>query len=63
MGRLLWQIGYAWRAFRSPYEISLVEAWGEAVASWEMNDDDRCCYPMPTPAEALYQDQYEWMER
>ncbi len=63
MSRLLWVAGYAWRAFRSPYEITLVEAWVEGWASWEMNNDERGDCPMPTPAEALYEDQYEWQHQ
>ena len=62
MARLLWQIGYVWRAYRSPYEMTLIEAWGEASASWEMNDAERFGEPMPKPAEALYHDQMEWKD-
>lgn len=63
MSRVLWQLGYAYRAVRSRYEITPLEAWGEACASWDMNNDERGRGPMPTPAEALYEDQYEWGER
>lgn len=62
MSRVLWQLGYAYRAVRSRYEFTLLEAWSEACASWEMNNGERMNDPMPTPAEALYQDQYEWGE-
>ena len=63
MGRALWQIGYAYRFIRSPYRPSLFDAWTEACASWEMNDDERCGEPMPTPADALYHDQAEWRDQ
>jgi hypothetical protein len=53
-------IGYAWRALRSPYDITAWEALTEAAASWEMNNDERGDGAMPTPADALYEDQYEW---
>jgi hypothetical protein len=60
MGRIFWVIGYAWRACRSPYQFTFSEAFLEGWASWEMNDNERGADPMPTPAEALYEDQYEW---
>ena len=61
--RIIWQWRYAWLAYRSPYDITFWEAWQEAAASWEMNEDERGTDPMPTPAEALYEDQYEWGNR
>lgn len=61
--RVLWVIGYAYRVLRSPYEITLLEALSEGWASWEVWNDERCGEAMPTPAEALYEDQYEWSSR
>lgn len=61
MRRLIWALGYAWRLCRSPYDVTPFEAFGEGLASWDMNAE--CCpdgEPMPTPAEALYEDQQEW---
>lgn len=62
-GRLRWQFRYAVLACRSPYDINFYEAWEEASASWEMNDDERGRDPMPEPSEALYEDQFEWGHR
>lgn len=60
--RLLWQFRYARMAVRSPYEITFREAWNEASGSWEMNQDERGSDPMPSPGDALYEDQYHWGE-
>jgi len=60
MGRLIWQLRYAWMALRSPYAFTPLSAWCEAVASWDHNETDRGPYPMPTPGEALYEDAMEW---
>lgn len=58
--RLIWQFQYARYALRSPYQFTVREAWQEAAASWEENNDNRLNDPMPTPGEAIYEDQYEW---
>lgn len=59
-GRLLWQFEYARMALRSPYDFNIVSAWQEAGASWEMNQYERGADPMPSPAAAIYEDQFEW---
>lgn len=60
--RMKWQIRYVRLALRSPYDITVREAWQEASASWEMNNDERGSDPMPTPGEAIYHDQFEWRD-
>lgn len=64
MSRLLWVLGYAYRAFRSPYVFTPLEAWGEGWASYDVwKDETPDGEVMPTPAQALYEDQYEWIGR
>lgn len=60
--RLIWQWDYTVFALRSPYVFTFCEAWQEARASWEMNNDERGSDPMPTPGEAIYHDQFEWRD-
>lgn len=61
--RLIWTLRYALLLWRSPYDATFVESWREGWASWEMNQDERGADPMPTPAEALYEDQQNWESR
>lgn len=64
MSRVAWCIDYAWRVLRSPYQFTLFEAFAEAWASWEAwRDETPEGEAMPTPAAALYEDQYEWRSR
>ena len=64
MRKLLWRIEYVWRLMRSPWSLafSVREAWQESGASWDVADDWRGDDPMPNPAEALYDDQQNWID-
>lgn len=62
MIKLIWRIRYTYLLIRSPYVVTTTEAWSMSAGSWEENDQARGCDPMPTPADALYEDQYYWRE-
>ncbi len=62
MSKLIWRIRYTCLLLRSPYVITPPEAWSMSAGSWEENDEARGADPMPSPADALYEDQYCWSE-
>ncbi|MEN5147216.1 hypothetical protein [Brevundimonas diminuta] len=62
MSKLIWRLRYTFLLLRSPYVITPLEAWSMSAGSWDENDDARGSDPMPSPADALYEDQYYWSE-
>ncbi len=58
--RPFWVLRYAILLCRSPYEVTFAEAWRDGWASWETSQYWRDTDPMPSPAEALYEDQQHW---